>query len=182
MGNESGDKSAEDILAENHKHNEQLMTGEKVPAKRGRGRPKKGAKAKFTYSTRQNVHGKNTKKAVDIEELDQARIWAMLQTPYGFKRLQNMIRNDPKMKEITKFALMNTSQLAIDPDASVALSANKLLLQYMDELNTKGNEQTFNLTTKIFRSEDDKKAVKKQITDVVKEEADKINARFISDN
>ena len=181
MGNESGDNS-EEILDSNHTHNKELMTGEKVPAKRGKGRPRNGEKPKFTYSTRQNVHGKNTKKGIDPEELDPARIWAMLQTPYGFKTLQNMIRNDPKMKDITKFALLNTSQLAIDPDASVALSANKLLLQFMDELNTKGNEQTFNLTTKIFRADGDKKSIKKEIKDVVKEEASKINARFISDN
>jgi len=181
MGNESGDKS-DDVLSENHTHNKELMTGEKVPAKRGRGRPRNGEKPKFTYSTRQNVHGKNTKKTIDAEELDQARIWAMLQTPYGFKTLQGMIRNDPKLKDITKFALLNISQLGIDPDASVALSANKLLLQYMDELNVKGNEQSFTLSTKIIRSEDDKKNIKKEIKDVVKEEAEKINARFISDN
>ena len=80
------------------------------------------------------------------------RIWALMKTPEGIKKIKKRIRTDKKWSELTKYALMNIVQLALDVEGNVALSANKLILQVMGDLRLDDRGAEFDWGMKFVRA------------------------------
>ena len=142
------------ILDENHKHNMDVFTGKKVEVK------KTGPVAKnhipefkdaIPEKKRPRGRPKGTKKT-QLTEPDLSRVWELLGKPYGFNRLLKEVNEDEKLSKLLRFALRNIASLCIHTDASVALGANKLLLQHLNELGD-AKEQAFSFTQQFVRPE-----------------------------
>jgi len=176
---QNGYTPVDEILQENHTHNKEVFKGEKV-GKAKAGRPRNdGTPREVVYTKVEKPRGRPKKQSV--EGIDEARLWEMMKTPYGFKNLLKMIRTNPDYNVITKFALCNVAQIAIHPDAGTGLAANKILLQHMNELDPEEKNSGFSFGLTVERS-DTAETVKGKVERSVEEEANRILDDYTNDN